>query len=62
MKNVSYEFAVEFEKLLTKRADGLTVRDRVHFETKADANSWIEEIKKLDKGVSYLSFELKHCA
>lgn len=59
----NYKFVVEFEKILAKGIlNGLTVKDRVHFANKKDAESWIVDVKKFDKGANYTSFKIKAVA
>jgi hypothetical protein len=54
-------YAVEFEKILAEShsLNGLTIHDRIRFVDRDDALSWIEEVKKFDRGAVYTRFKLK---
>jgi hypothetical protein len=54
-------YAVEFEKILavSHGLNGLTIHDRIRFVDREDALSWIQEVKKFDRGAVYTHFELK---
>lgn len=55
-----YNYVVEFEKLLTKGVlNGLTVKDRVHFASEKDAKAWVRDVQKIDKGMKFISFDVK---
>lgn len=64
MENESFVYAVEFEKILTKShyLNGLTIHDRICFVDREDALSWIEDVKKFDRGAVYTQLELKEIA
>lgn len=64
MVNDARLYAVEFEKILTKSrfTNGLTIHDRICFVDRDDAISWIESVKKFDRGAVYTDFELKEIA
>lgn len=58
-----YPYVVEFEKSFTKgNLNGLTIKDRLHFPTKSDANSWIEAVSKLNRDGKYFNFKVKEVA
>lgn len=58
-----YPYVVEFEKYLTKGTlKGLTVKDRIHFPSKSDANSWVEAVSKLNRDGKYFNFKVKEVA
>lgn len=59
----AYKFVVEFEKFLTKGVlNGLTIKDRVHFVDKQEAERWVSDVQKFDKGARYTSFKVKAVA
>ena len=59
----SYKYVVEFEKSLAKGVlNGLTIKDRVHFASKRDANSWIEAVSKVNRDGKYFNFLVKKVA
>lgn len=56
----NYKFVVEFEKILAIGVlNGLTVKDRVHFVDKKDAESWVNDVQKFDKNARYTDFKIK---
>lgn len=58
-----YKFVVEFEKILAKGIlNGLTIKDRLHFVDKKDAESWIKDVQKFDKNARYTDFKIKAVA
>ena len=59
----NYPYVVEFEKCFTKgNLNGLTIKDRLHFTSKKDANSWIEAVSKLNRDGQYFNFTVKEVA
>lgn len=55
-----YNYVVEFEKILKKGVlNGLTVKDRIHFISEKDANSWIDAVSKFDRNATYINFKVK---
>lgn len=60
LKEKTYRYVVEFDKLLTRGSiNGLTVRDRLHFATEKEAKNWVDDIQKLDKDRQYKHFKIK---
>lgn len=54
-----YPIVVEFEKLLVKGVlNGLTITDKIHFPSEADAKSWIEAVSKLSRDGEYSKFKV----
>jgi hypothetical protein len=60
---MTYNYVVEFEKLLTKGVlNGLTVKDRLHFMSEKDAKTWVKDVQNMDKGSKFVSFSIKQVA
>jgi hypothetical protein len=58
-----YKFVVEFEKFLTRGVlNGLTIKDRVHFTDQKEAERWVNDVQRFDKGARYTSFKVKATA
>lgn len=59
----SYKFVVEFEKTIAKgNLSGLTIKDRLHFADKRDAEEWINAVSKLNRDGKYFNFKVKEAA
>jgi hypothetical protein len=59
----SYKFVVEFEKTISKGTlSGLTIKDRLHFVDKRDAEEWINAVSKLNRDGKYFNFKVKEAA
>lgn len=59
----SYKFVVEFEKAFTKgNLSGLTIKDRLHFADKREAEEWINAVSKLNRDGKYFNFKVKEAA
>ena len=53
-------YVVEFEKELQNKNDfELTFKERVFFTSKSNAISWIRDIKKFDKNITFKNFKIK---
>jgi len=54
-----YRAAVDFEKRFTTgNLNGLTVKDRLHFVDKQDAQRWIDAVSKLNKDNKFFNFQV----
>ena len=57
--NGFYKYAVEFEKAFNKgNLQGLTIKDRLHFVDRDDAEKWINAIANLNKDAVYFNFKV----
>ena len=57
--NGFYKYAVDFEKAFHKgNLEGLTIKDRLHFIDKDDAESWIKAVEGLDKDQTFFNFKV----
>ena len=57
--NGFYKYAVEFEKAIRKgNLQGLTIKDRVHFLDKDDAENWISAVAGLNKDNTFFNFKV----
>lgn len=55
-----YPIIVEFEKTLTKGVlNGLTVTDKIHFNTEKDAKSWIDAVSRLNRDGKFYNFKMR---
>lgn len=58
-----YKFVVEFEKAISKGTlAGLTIKDRIHFADKRDAEEWIAAVSKFNRDGRYFNFRVKEAA
>lgn len=58
-----YKFVVEFEKSFVKgNLNGLTIKDRIHFVSKKDAEEWVQAVSKLNRDGRYFNFKVKEAA
>lgn len=59
----SYKFVVEFEKaFINGNLKGLTIKDRIHFADKKDAEEWVQAVSKLNRDGRYFNFKVKEAA
>ena len=57
--NGFYKYAVEFEKAFNKgNLQGLTIKDRLHFVDRDDAEKWIQAVIGLDKDQTFFNFKV----
>ena len=57
--NGFYKYAVEFEKAFRKgNLQGLTIKDRVHFVNKEEADKWISAVASLNKDKTFFNFKI----
>jgi hypothetical protein len=52
------DYVVHFEKVLAQKANGLTEKYTLRFDTKLAAMEWIDGIRKIDKEKTYVNFKL----
>lgn len=56
----SYKFVVEFDKAFSKgNLNGLTIKDRLHFASKRDAEDWIKAVAKLNRDGKFSNFKVR---
>jgi len=56
----SYKFVVEFDKAFSKgNLNGLTIKDRLHFVSKRDAEDWIKAVSKLNRDGKFSNFKVR---
>jgi hypothetical protein len=61
--NSSYKYVVEFEKAFHRgNLEGLSVKDRLHFIDKEDAEKWIKAVANLDKDETFFNFKIVEAA
>jgi len=57
--NGFYKYAVEFEKAFHRgNLEGLTIKDRLHFSDRGDAERWIKAVAGLDKDETFFNFKI----
>jgi len=57
--NGFYKYAVEFEKAFNSgNLNGLTIKDRLHFIDKGDAERWIKAVEGFNKDETYTNFKI----
>lgn len=62
MNAENFRYVVEFEKSVDKRFE-IDYKERVFFTSRSNAISWIKELKRFDKNITFKKFsirELKH--
>lgn len=56
----SYKFVVEFDKAFSEgNLNGLTIKDRLHFVSKRDAEDWIKAVSKLNRDGKFSNFKVR---
>lgn len=61
--NGFYKYAVEFEKAFNKgNLQGLTIKDRLHFIDKDDAEKWVTAVAGLNKDEKFFNFKIVEAA
>jgi len=57
--NGFYKYAVDFEKAFNVgNLQGLTVKDRLHFTDKNDAENWVAAVSELNKDEVFSNFKI----
>lgn len=55
------DYIVEFEKLLIRGVlDGLSTKERIHFDSEKEARRWVNDLQRLDKNTEYINFVVSH--
>ena len=61
--NSLYKYVVEFEKAFNKgNLQGLTIKDRLHFVDKDDAEKWVNAVAGLNKDQKLFNFKIVEAA
>jgi hypothetical protein len=61
--NGFYKYVVEFEKAFqVGNLQGLTVKDRIHFIEKQDAEEWIQAVSGLNRDAKFSNFKIVEAA